>query len=76
MSEGGPMKQSQLWLALVLVTLAIPASAYIGPAAGIPIIGSVVGFFVTVFLVIAAILFWPIRKIIKKRKQKAEQDAQ
>lgn len=44
--------------------------AYIGPGAGIPIIGSLLGMVVTVVLVIAAILFWPIRKILKKRKSK------
>ncbi|MFC3193259.1 hypothetical protein ACFODZ_03280 [Marinicella sediminis] len=68
------MKFKKIWLLLFLTCVCLPAMAYIGPAAGIPIIGSVVGFFVTLFLVIVAILFWPIRKIIKKRKQKAQQD--
>lgn len=45
-----------------------PALAYIGPGAGIPIIGSFIGIIVSVVLVIAAILFWPIRKLLKKNK--------
>ncbi len=52
-----------------MILLSSQAFAYIGPGAGIPIIGSLLGMVVTVVLVIAAILFWPIRKILKKKKK-------
>jgi membrane protein implicated in regulation of membrane protease activity len=61
------MKIAQ-FLLLFLLLLALPAFAYIGPGAGIPFIGSFIGFIVTIFLVISAILFWPIRKLLKKKK--------
>jgi len=71
------MKKFNALLCLILLMVQIPALAYIGPGAGIPFIGSFIGFIVTVVLVIAAILFWPIRKLLKKNKankQKFDQE--
>jgi len=62
------MKKINSITILVLITIQFPALAYIGPGAGIPFIGSFIGFVVTVVLVISAILFWPIRKLLKKNK--------
>ncbi len=54
---------------LLLATLtAAPAAAYIGPGAGIPVLGSIIGILVTIVLAIGAILFWPIRKMLRKKK--------
>lgn len=55
-----------------MLIMVLPAYAYIGPGAGIPILGSVIGLIVTVLLVIGAILIWPIRRILKKRNQDTE----
>ncbi len=66
------MNHSRILLFIFLMLSMAPAFAYIGPGAGIPFIGSFLGFIVTVFLVIGAILFWPIRKILKKRKAKKD----
>jgi hypothetical protein len=66
------MKISKLILAVLLFAFLTPALAYIGPGAGIPFIGSFIGFIVTIVLVISAILFWPIRKILKNRKKNIE----
>ncbi len=63
------MKIKQLLILLPMLLLSSHVFAYIGPGAGIPIIGSLLGMVVTVVLVIAAILFWPIRKVLKKRKK-------
>ena len=62
------MKKFNVFLCLVLLMIQTTAFAYIGPGAGIPFIGSFLGFVVTVVLVIAAILFWPIRKLLKRKK--------
>jgi F0F1-type ATP synthase membrane subunit b/b' len=66
------MKISKIFLLVLLFTFLTPALAYIGPGAGIPFIGSFIGFVVTVVLVISAILFWPIRKLLKNRKRNIE----
>ncbi|MBE9548758.1 MAG: hypothetical protein IMF09_05065 [Proteobacteria bacterium] len=57
-------------LAVLLVLIASTAHAYIGPGAGIPVIGSLIGIIVTVVVAIGAILFWPIRKMLKRGKKK------
>ncbi|WP_395376216.1 FeoB-associated Cys-rich membrane protein [Marinicella sp. W31] len=58
----------RITLLLISLFFAQLVNAYVGPGAGIPIIGSLIGIIVTVVLVLAAILFWPIRKMLKKKK--------
>ena len=55
-------------LAVVLLTMSSPALAYIGPGAGISVVGSLLGILATIFVAIGAILFWPLRKLLKRRK--------
>jgi hypothetical protein len=53
--------------------VAIPASAlaYVGPGAGLSIIGSVLAFLAAVIVAIFGFLFFPIRRMLRKRKQRA-----
>jgi membrane protein implicated in regulation of membrane protease activity len=53
---------------LLLVSLAGSAMAYIGPGAGISVLGSLLGILTTILVAIAAIIFWPLRKFMKRRK--------
>jgi len=57
-----------LWLTLI----ASPVTAYIGPGAGISVLGSLLGILATILVAFGAILFWPIRKLMKRRKAKKE----
>ena len=52
-----------------------PVMAYIGPGAGISVLGSLLGILGTIVVAIGAILFWPIRKMLKKRKAAAGEQA-
>ena len=52
--------------------LVSPAVAYIGPGAGISVLGSLLGILATIFVAIGAVLFWPIRKYLKRRKARRE----
>jgi len=61
----------RLILAVLLILLATTAHAYIGPGAGIPVLGSLIGIIVTIVVAIGAILFWPIRKMLKRGKNKS-----
>jgi len=47
----------------------LPASAYIGPGAGISVLGSLLGILATIVVAIGAIVMWPLRKALKKRRQ-------
>ncbi len=57
-----------LLLVLGLTALSTPALAYIGPGAGITMLGALWGVIVAVVLALGAVLFWPIRALLRRRK--------
>lgn len=62
---------------LVLAALMLPsmsALAYIGPGAGISVLGSLLGILATIVVAIGAIVMWPLRKVLKKRRQASAQE--
>ena len=59
---------SRILLMIILLALTSPAFAYVGPGAGISVLGSLLGILATIFVAIGAILFWPLRKYLKRRK--------
>lgn len=69
------MRNLTLWLGLGLITVAAlaaaPAQAYIGPGAGITMLGALWGVVVAVALALGAVLFWPIRLLIRKFRKPA-----
>ena len=58
-------------LAILFVLSAQPAAAYIGPGAGITMLGALWGVIVAVALALGAVLFWPIRVLLRKRRKPA-----
>jgi hypothetical protein len=58
-------------LAILVALWADPAAAYIGPGAGITMLGALWGVVVAVFLALGAVLFWPIRVLLRKRRKTA-----
>ena len=60
MSKSAVLLLRALLVSMLLVT---PSVAYIGPGAGIS-----VGILATIFVAIGAIVFWPIRKFLKRKK--------
>ncbi len=50
-------------LLAVLLALALPAEAYIGPGAGFALLSSFMVVFTTIVLAIFAVLLWPFRKL-------------
>jgi hypothetical protein len=72
------MKHSGLKIflgALAGVFFALPAAAYVGPGAGITLIGAVIGLVSAIFLALFAILRWPIRRYLARRKAARESAA-
>ena len=55
----------------LLLLIAFPVHAYIGPGAGIPILGSIIGILTTLVIAIGAIFAWPVRRMMRKRKKAA-----
>jgi hypothetical protein len=60
----------KLLFVLLILSMSSSAAAYIGPGAGISVLGSLLAVLGTIVLAIGAILFWPIRKLLKRRKGK------
>lgn len=61
-------KITLILLTFILLAPVSPALAYIGPGAGISVVGSLLSILVTFFVAIGAIIFWPLRKLMKRRK--------
>ena len=51
------------------------ALAYIGPGAGITLLGAIWGVLVAVFMAIGAVLLWPIRILFRRRRNRAAKAA-
>ena len=62
------MYKSILFLSLFLISL--PSYAYIGPGMGGGVIAAIVGFFAAILLGLWGILYYPIKRALKKRKEK------
>ncbi len=52
------------------VAAATPAQAYIGPGAGITMLGALWGVVVAVALALGAVLFWPIRVLLRRARRR------
>ncbi|MFT4592158.1 MAG: type VI protein secretion system component VasK [Gammaproteobacteria bacterium] len=48
------------------------ALAYVGPGAGLSLLGALWGLIVGVVMALGIVLFWPIRMMLRKRKAAAE----
>ncbi len=55
--------------ALAALLLPNPAMAYIGPGVGAGAIGAVLGVIGSIFLGLFAILWYPIKRVLKRRKK-------
>ena len=56
-------------LIIVLLSISIPAYAYIGPGIGGGIIAGVLGVIGAVLLALFGILYYPIKRMLKNRKK-------
>ena len=62
------MNKSILFISLFLISF--PTYAYIGPGMGGGVIAAIVGFFAAVLLALWGILYYPIKRALKNRKDK------
>ena len=61
--------------ALALLLLPSAALAYIGPGVGAGAIAAVVGVIGSVLLAIVAVIYYPIKRMLKRRKGRAAKSA-
>lgn len=62
------MKKINLIITLLLISS--PVSAYIGPGVGGGVIAAIIGFFAAILLGLWGILYYPIKRALKNRKEK------
>lgn len=62
------MNKSVLFLCIFLISL--PSYGYIGPGMSGGVIAAIVGFFVAILLGLWGILYYPIKRALKNRKDK------
>jgi len=68
------------YLLRIVMTLSILlapalASAYVGPGAGLSAIGSVLALIGAVIMLVVGFLWYPIKRMLRKRKQSSGSDA-
>lgn len=68
------MPAISLSILLALMMLPQPALAYIGPGVGAGAIGAVLGVIGAIFLGLFAIIWYPVKRLLKLRKQKGKDE--
>jgi flagellar motor component MotA len=58
---------------IFIAASALPAQAYIGPGMGAGMIATILGILGAIFLAVFGVLYYPIKRMIKKNKAKKEQ---
>jgi len=61
---------NKLILFMSLFLISFPSYAYIGPGMGGGVIAAIVGFFAAILLGLWGILYYPIKRALKNRKEK------
>tara|TARA_B100000768_G_C11247775_1_gene362604 strand:- start:730 stop:951 length:222 start_codon:yes stop_codon:yes gene_type:complete len=61
---------NKLLLFLSIFIISLPSYAYIGPGMGGGVVAAVIGFFAAILLGIWGVLYYPIKRALKNRKDK------
>ncbi|QBQ56088.1 hypothetical protein [Nitrosococcus wardiae] len=59
-------------LAAVLSIIAVPAQAYVGPGAGLSLLGALWALVAAIAAAVGFIVLWPIRKMMKRKAAERE----
>ncbi len=70
------MRKLILYLGTQLTLLTMPAEAYIGPGAGAGTIAIVLGVLASIVLAFVAIVWYPIKRLLKSRRRPKQQAAE
>ena len=66
------MNTRLLALTALMLALATPAAAYIGPGAGLGAIGTVIAVLGAILLLIVGFVWYPVKRLIKGKRKTAE----
>jgi uncharacterized membrane protein YhaH (DUF805 family) len=78
-NQNNEITRIDYWLIIVTsiasVVLSPIAMAYVGPGAGLTLIGSLIGVVVAILIAVGVVLFWPLRLLIRRLRGKLAQNA-
>lgn len=60
-------------LVLAILTLPAPAFAYVGPGAGLSVIGAALAFIASLFLALIGFIWYPLKKLWRAATRRREQ---
>ena len=63
---------NKLFLVSSLLLISVPSYAYIGPGIGGGVFAAILGFFAAILLGLWGILYYPIKRALKNRKDKKD----
>ena len=66
------MKSLAMAITTALMLAATPAMAYVGPGAGLSLLGAFWGLLVAIVAALAFVVVYPIRRMMRARKRPAE----
>ena len=66
-----PFRILAAFVALAGLAFATPAAAYVGPGAGLTLLGALWGLIAAVVMTVGFIVLWPFRRLLFARRQKA-----
>ena len=61
-------------LILFFLVISMPSFAYVGPGMGGGLIAAVLGFFAAILLALWGILYYPIKRWLKKRRKRKDEN--
>ncbi len=62
-------------VAVAALGTAAPAAAYVGPGAGLSLVGAFWGLLVAIFAAVAFIVVWPVRRLLRRSRGAPEPSA-
>ena len=60
--------QFRLFILIVLTFTTMSAHAYVGPGLGLGAVGALLGAIAAIFLGVAGLVWYPVKRLLKKRK--------
>lgn len=60
----------------LVICSTFPVAAYVGPGAGITLIGAFIGLFSALAAAVFAVIAWPLRKFMAARRAKDEEQSE